>query len=155
MGGRLQPALLGGLFIGVLANLPVFNLCCCLWVITGGMLAAWLLQQNQPDPITAADGLLIGMMAGMAGAIIGTLISIPIEIYFGPVVREWIKRFAQGQQMPPELLEMLDQPVTMARFVAAAMFNLIVYTIFAMLGGLLGVAIFRKKTAPTPGQTQD
>ena len=36
---RYQPALLGGLFIGVLSSLPVVstaNICCCLWVIVGG-----------------------------------------------------------------------------------------------------------------------
>jgi len=42
MSGKLQPALLGGLFIGVLSTLPYvsrLNGCCCLWVITGGVLA--------------------------------------------------------------------------------------------------------------------
>jgi hypothetical protein len=45
----MLPALLGGLFIGVLSSLPYIkggNVCCCLWVISGGMLAAWLMQQN-------------------------------------------------------------------------------------------------------------
>ena len=43
MGGRLQPAFWGGLFIGVLSALPfvsVGNCCCCLWVVAGGVLAA-------------------------------------------------------------------------------------------------------------------
>ena len=38
---RYQPALLGGLFIGVLSSLPVVgaaNYCCCLWVVVGGVL---------------------------------------------------------------------------------------------------------------------
>ena len=58
MRGRLQPALLGGVFIGVLSTLPIINignLCCCRWVISGGALAAYLLQQNQPEPITGAQ----------------------------------------------------------------------------------------------------
>jgi hypothetical protein len=40
---RLQPALWGGVFIGVLSALPLVNLgncCCCLWVLVGGGLAA-------------------------------------------------------------------------------------------------------------------
>ena len=36
--GRHTPALLGGLFIGVIASLPVVGACCCLWCICGGML---------------------------------------------------------------------------------------------------------------------
>ena len=47
--GRLQPAFYGGLFIGVLSALPLVNAgncCCCLWVVAGGVLAAYLRQQN-------------------------------------------------------------------------------------------------------------
>ena len=36
---RLQPALLGGIFIGVMSALPIINAgncCCCLWVLAGG-----------------------------------------------------------------------------------------------------------------------
>jgi hypothetical protein len=43
---KLQPALFGGLFIGVLSALPIINIanCCCLWVIGGGVLATYLMQ---------------------------------------------------------------------------------------------------------------
>ena len=43
MNERVQPALWGGVFIGVLSALPIVNFgncCCCLWVICGGALAA-------------------------------------------------------------------------------------------------------------------
>jgi len=43
---KLQPALLGGTFLGILSALPIVsaaNLCCCLWVVAGGVLAAYLL----------------------------------------------------------------------------------------------------------------
>ena len=43
MPSKLQPALLGGLLIGVLSALPfvsVLNGCCCLWVILGGVLTS-------------------------------------------------------------------------------------------------------------------
>ena len=35
---KLQPALLGGVTIGVLSALPVINLanCCCAWILFGG-----------------------------------------------------------------------------------------------------------------------
>ena len=52
-----MPALLGGLFIGVLSALPVVQICncCCLWIIGGGLLAAYLQQQNQPVSLTLAQ----------------------------------------------------------------------------------------------------
>ena len=41
---KLQPALFGGLFIGVLSALPIIsagNCLCCMWVVAGGMLATY------------------------------------------------------------------------------------------------------------------
>ena len=55
---KTNPVLVGGLVMGVLSALPIIsagNLCCCLWIISGGLVAAYVLQQNQPTPITPAD----------------------------------------------------------------------------------------------------
>lgn len=149
MAGRVQPAVLGGLFIGILSTLPIINLgnaCCCLWVISGGALAAWLLQQHQTEPITGADGALIGLMAGVVGAFTGALLQIPVEIFFGPIQKEWIERLMQGQgDMPPQFMEMLNRPMSAATVIADLIFRLVAYVIFGMLGGVLGVAIFRRK----------
>ena len=154
MGHRVQPAILGGLFIGVLSTLPIVNVgnaCCCLWVISGGALAAYLLQQNQPEPITGADGALIGLMAGIVGAFVGVLLQIPVEIWFGPIQRQWVERLLAGQSdVPPQFLEMLNRQMTAATVIADLIFRLVVYVIFGMLGGVLGVAIFRRKNAPQP-----
>ena len=64
---RLQPALSGGLLIGVLSALPLVNVgncCCCMWVIAGGMLAVYLRQQNTPFAVSSSEGALVGLMAG-------------------------------------------------------------------------------------------
>ena len=53
-----QPALIGGVVMGVLSALPlvnVFNVCCCGWVICGGVVAAYLLQQNSAEAITPPE----------------------------------------------------------------------------------------------------
>ena len=73
---RHQPALLGGLFIGVLSALPVVssaNACCCLWVVAGGVLVVYLQQQNTPLPVETADAVLGGLIAGLIGAVIACL----------------------------------------------------------------------------------
>ena len=70
--GRLQPALFGGLFIGVLSALPIVNAgncCCCLWVVGGGMLAAYLRQQNSPVGSRPPKEPFIGFLAGITGAL--------------------------------------------------------------------------------------
>src|SRR3954451_9728462 len=102
---KFQPALFGGAFIGVLSALPLINLanCCCLWVIAGGVLAAYLLQQNHPYPITAADGALVGLLAGLIGGLVGGLLSIPIERAMGPVQQRLLERLVvSNPDIPPE-----------------------------------------------------
>src|SRR5262245_29076718 len=70
---KMLPALLGALFIGVLSSLPIVsmgNLCCCLWVVSGGVLAAWVMQQNTPRPVTNGEGAVVGVLAGCVGSVL-------------------------------------------------------------------------------------
>src|SRR5436190_17671629 len=84
--------------MGVLSALPIIgaaNVCCCLWVVSGGLLAAYLLQQNLLRPITAGDGAIVGLLAGVFGAIIQFVLSIPIGILIGPVERQILERLRE------------------------------------------------------------
>ena len=156
--GRLQPALLGGVFIGVMSALPIVNMgncCCCLWVLAGGVLAVYLRQQNSAVPLTAAEGALMGLLAGVIGGVIGALLSIPIQMLMGPMQQEWMTRIMTGNEdMPPEVREMMDKMMTGNALGAAGVFfiimNVITSAIFGMLGGLLGVAIFKRNAPPQP-----
>ena len=67
--GKHQPALLGGVFIGVLSALPYINAanCCCLWVIAGGVLVVYLQQQASPTPVATNDAVIGGLIAGAIG----------------------------------------------------------------------------------------
>lgn len=155
---RLQPAVLGGLFIGVLSALPVINLanCCCLWVIGGGVLATYLMQQNYPYAISAADGALVGLMAGLIGGLIGALLSIPIEMMMAPFQQRLLDRvIASNPDFPDDARAMLQNMSSSGvRIVFKLVFSVGVGLVFGMLGGLLGVALFRKKDTPPAGTTE-
>ena len=154
---KLQPALFGGLFIGVLSALPLINIgnCCCLWVIGGGVLATYLMQQNHPYPIQTADGALVGLVAGLIGGVLGTLLSIPIEMMMGPFQRQLMERIlSSNADIPAETRTMLEN--MNSRGAGAVMiafklvFSVFIGSVFGMLGGLLGVALFKMKDAPPP-----
>ena len=155
---RLQPALFGGLFIGVLSALPLINIanCCCLWVLGGGVLATYLMQQNQPDPIQAADGALVGLLAGLFGGILGALLSIPIDMMMAPVQHRILERIlAANPDFPDDARSMIENMSTRGVAIAFKMvFSVFIGVVFGMLGGLLGVAMFRKKDVPPPGTTE-
>ena len=159
---KLQPALFGGLFIGVLSALPIINIgnCCCLWVIGGGVLATYLLQQNYPYPIQTADGALVGLLAGLIGGVLGTLLSIPVEMMMGPMQKQFMEAIlSRSQDMPEETRRMLENINSRGMGAAMIAFKLVfsscVGAVFGMLGGLLGVAMFKKKDLPPPPGTVD
>ena len=89
----MQPALIGGLVAGVLSALPLINFlnaCCCLWVVGGGLVAAYLLQERDPNPIQVGDGALVGLMAGVVGAFVNFVLSIPVTLLLAPIQRAWM-----------------------------------------------------------------
>ena len=163
---KTQPALLGGLFIGVLSALPVVNLgncCCCLWVVAGGALAAYLLQQDDPAPISTADAATVGLLAGVVGAVVGTVVSIPVSLLTGPLMQTWVNEaLTSTQEMPPELRQVLEEwsrgrgaGATIALGFLGLVFSLVIDAVFAAAGGALGAVLFRRKapvvaTVPAP-----
>jgi len=158
---KFQPALYAGLAMGVLSALPLINLgncLCCLWIVGGGALAAYLMQQGHPYPIESADGALVGLIAGLIGGAIAGLVSIPIAMALGPMQQQLFERIAANSDVPPEVKSMMENlsrgGVLGAMAVIGIFIRAIVFAIIAMLGGLLGVALFKKKDLPPPGTTE-
>ena len=151
-----QPALIGGLAGGVLSALPLIsggNLCCCLWIVSGGAIAAYVLQQNQTAPIVASDGALVGLLAGIAGAFVYLVVSVPINLLVAPLEQRIFQRLAETMNnMPPEFREYATRStsggVRAAMAVFSFMFMLLLGAVFSTIGGLLGVLIFARKTQP-------
>lgn len=158
----LRPALWGALVIGVLSGLPVVsigNCCCCAWVVSGGMIAAYLLQTNTPTPITMGDGALVGLLAGLFGAVVNLVVSVPINLVLGPVGERALKgvlqQLAESQpDMPENVRQMFDNLGSTGFSIATVLMGfvmmLVMGAIFASLGGLLGAFFFKKKSAPAP-----
>jgi hypothetical protein len=158
--GYGQAAFFGGLVMGVLSALPIVNLgncVCCMWVVIGGVVAAYVLQQNQSTPISASDGALVGLLAGLIGAVIQTAIDIPISFVVAPFRRQIFDRILDmAGNMPPDLRDAMDRysrggaPVALAIVgrLVAIMFLMCIGAVFSTIGGLLGAAIFKKDLPP-------
>ncbi len=148
-----QPALLGGLVGGMLSALPLIaagNLCCCLWIVSGGVVAAYVLQQNQSTPITPADGALVGLLAGIVGAFVYLIVSIPINFLMAPLERLLFQRLADTMgNMPPEFRQYANSSFSATLgAVVGFVVMLVLGAIFSTVGGAVGSIIFGKKTRP-------
>jgi len=146
--------LVGALVMGVLSGLPLIsvgNLCCCLWVISGGVAAAYALQQGQPDPITPADGAFVGFLSGLGGAVVYLCISLPLDLLIGPMEREMMRRMVENMGGADNFRTYADRADLVTAPVRAGLgflLMLFVGAIFSTVGGILGALMFKKAPAP-------
>jgi hypothetical protein len=137
-------------------------------VVSGGVVAAYLFQQNCDGPITLEQGALAGLLAGLAGAGIHFVLSIPIGIVMAPMEQAMMQRVLEmSGPMPPDVRDMFQQisgqqqgPLgfmfQLAGHVVGLIFMLFIGAIFSTLGGVLGTALFKKPgpVADMPGPVQ-
>jgi len=154
---KLQPALLGGLVLGlgsVIPGLSYGNLCCCGWGLVGGALAAYLLIKRSPTlPISKSDGAGAGALAGAAGSVIYLVIGVPLSLL------QWSGVVAQ-MQARGDTMDDLAARETVRQMVAVMqahplLISLAICLIFALvatgmsaLGGVIGTALFEKRKGP-------
>jgi len=157
---KLLPALYGGVIMAVISAVPFLNIVnclCCAGVMLGGFMAVFFykndLKEGMP-PLESADGLALGAMAGLFGAVIGTLLTAWIMAVVGNVAGEAIVNMVEGMfgsQMPPEALEGMrkgleEKGLSAMNFV----FALIIDPLFGLIGGLIGFQVFKPKTVVMP-----
>jgi|SRR4029079_18061834 len=155
---KYQPALLGGLFIGILSSLPLIsalNVCCCLWVVVGGLLVTYLRQQQLPTPLETSDAVLGGLIAGVIGGVLSILGTWAVLSWTGPIWQEQLRsQLESNPDIPPQFRDMFMKFTTGGGLALVQVaVTLPVYALFSMLGALLGLAFFRKKLPPPPAAT--
>jgi hypothetical protein len=145
-------ALIGGVVIGVLGNLPVLNLIncfLCLWVWVGGILAVFLYRQFEhgASALTVGQGAGLGALAGLVGAFVGVVVYASTSFISMPMLVS-LARFFQIQ---------CDLPIQTQRFssvVASAFFFLILdavaYPLFGAISGLVGASLIKGNPEPAP-----
>lgn len=153
----LTPALIGGAAAGILSGIPLLNCLCCLWIIAGSALSAYLLAKDSPKSLTSGEGALVGAFAGVIAAVVNSLISIPFQAVNAAFSKRLIERLgAYLDQMPAQWNEWLTQrggPVSIAWFFAGLLIAAVVFAAFGALGGVIGAALFGKKRPPAPQGT--
>lgn len=159
---RNQPALIGGLIVGVLSILPIAqaaNICCCLWALVGGATAVKLYINRSPTPVTWAEAAKVAALAGVLGAIIRIFLGTPLDLATFPAQIVAMERFAQGMADPlrQQWLEILNElrqlpagQLVVRFLLPISLFWALILLVFTALGGLLGVVLFEKRRGAIP-----
>lgn len=149
-------ALIGGAGAGVLSGIPFVNCLCCLWIIGGAMLAAYLLAKNSPVALTAGDGAIVGVFTGIVAVVMQAILSFLFRPANKVFLRRIMERFAEyGEEMPPgfeDFLEGGSTQVSVPLFLIGILVSAIVFSALGALGGIIGISLFGKKFLP--GKTE-
>ena len=152
-----QPALAGGMFLGLLSSIPILNaanILCCMWVLAGGGIATFLLTKQRPSGITYGDGAFVGVLSGLFGSVIGTALQIPIQFITARVfgsdrdrIEQFLNQFPFEGPMRDWMLQIVSGDISIVTILITFFANLLMWSLFAMIGGILTVAILNKRQA--------
>ena len=120
----------------------------------GGALAAWLLRRKHPqgpESVTYGDGAFVGVLSGSFGAVITTAISIPVRLLSAEALRaqmETVDEMLSDIEGPVRelFLRLLSPELSFVTILATLFMYLVTFSLFAMVGGILLVAIMGSKS---------
>jgi len=160
---KLTPALAGGAVMAVLSSVPIIsigNCICCLWILLGGAVAVIIYNRGLPEgqSVNGGEGAVLGLLAGIFGALFGTILSylfmslgdmgmtknilrgiMERQNDLSPELENFLRNFEEGRAFSPG-------------FILISLFaSLFVNIVFGALGGLIGASLFKKKAAPIQG----
>jgi len=152
----IQPALAGGMFLGLLSSLPFIqagNCLCCMWVLGGGSIAVFLLSKQRASAVRYGDGAYVGVLSGLFGSIVGTMVSIPVRILSARILGNQQQAIEEAMRDVPGfegpirdlILRVASPEISIATLAFTFFTSLLLYSLFAMIGGILTVAILNKR----------
>jgi hypothetical protein len=169
---KYRAALIGGLVIGFISGIPglnFINCCCCAGILAGGALAVFFYKKEftpEMPPMESSDVLILGIIAGIAGALVSAALGCVVQLLYGPVEMEMIRRFtmkfisrladsgempqSQIDQMQSQLDQAMQEHMTIGSVLRSLIFTLVIYPIFSMLGALIGFGLFGKSRSVPP-----
>jgi hypothetical protein len=160
---KLLPALYGGVVMAAISAMPfvsIINCFCCAGVLLGGFLAVFFYQKDltAQTPLTNSDALQLGALAGVFGAIIGTVLSAMVMALFGNVTSQIVLDIIRGfeDKMPPGTMEQIEQSMSQSSelgimgIMMAFFTSIIVDPLFGLLGGLIGYSVYKPKPGVFP-----
>ena len=132
----------------------LLNCLCCAGLIAGGFLGVFFYKSNfTPDtPVySTGDCLTVGVLAGVFGALVATVVSAFSVMVFGNVIGEFLLRLLESVELDisPDMMEELQRGIRYAAGGGMLIFelfaNLFIYPIFGLLGGLIGYAVWKPR----------
>ena len=153
-----------GFGAGVLTIVPVAkSFSCCLLIPIASYLALLLDRKANPidGKILFKKAIVLGLLTGLYAALFGTVFDIIItfitknnDLVAGfPELQKMIMDFPVSEEVRNQVMDLLSSVInqisetgfSLIYFITILLNNLIVYTIFGMIGGLVGAQIINSR----------
>lgn len=174
---KMRPSLIGGALLGVAMAVlgfvstlaPILGClgcaACCALPPGAGFLASFLYLKNAPPMAEKpyGDGAVLGLLAGVFGAVVGTIVSVPLQFVQRSMGLmpdpEEIMGQLQDANLPPEFVDLMEKFMTstagfsIVGILMGFFFSLLVYGVLSLIGGIIGVAVLHEPRVEsgTPG----
>ncbi len=166
--GIVLPALYGGIIMGVISAVPglsLLNCFCCAGIMLGGFLAVFFYKKDLTPgmpPLMSSDGLKLGALAGVFGAIVSVILSKLVTMMFGgadeKMLKDMIESMGLRDQLPPGTMEQIEEGLGAGMGFFQIVITFIIDPLFGLIGGLIGYSVFKGKPvvpgAPLPPPVQ-
>lgn len=155
---KITSALYGGLIMGAISGLPVLNIVnclCCAGILLGGFLSVMFYRNELTPtmpPLTSSDGMQLGALAGVFGALFGSILHVLTLASVGDVTSGIVLDILKNMNLPPEAMDAIEQSIEQSGALTAfvivkqVLISLVIDPLFGLLGGLIGFNIFKPKT---------
>jgi hypothetical protein len=155
-------SLYGGIVIATISSVPGLNLInclCCAGIMLGGLVAVFIYSREltpEAPPLSASDGVQLGALSGVIAAFLSLILHLVVYALFGNIaeriIYDMLHSILDAANVPPESLQMfeelfhraLERGLTPLVAFFSLVQDLIIYTLFGLLGGLIGYALFKK-----------
>ncbi len=151
-----RPAIISGAIFGFISGVPLlnlFNCLCCSLILGAGLMSSYMLVRASTMPLPYGRAALGGFVAGMIAAPASSITSSLFTIVLATNMQEEIRR--SSQQLEQYFPDAGDAAQTLADIPQAILLLLmtliliVFYAPFGALGGVIGRAIFERRTPST------
>lgn len=148
MGKKLLAAFIGGLaiialiFIGGMLQAGPFTACiCAIAMLFGGALAVLIYSRMSPNPVRLGEGAMLGALAGFIGSL-----PLLILLLLVPTIKSAEMQTMIEEQLRQQGQSLSELPMSLTSlFAMVGVMSAVVTILLALVGGLIGVAIFEKR----------
>lgn len=148
-----QAAILGGLVAAITDTLPLLNLInclCCLGIALGGVTAVMYLRANGVQSLNMPLLIQLGLMTGIAGALIDFAFQYLVFSMLGNWQIEWLRNIIENMDEIPAGWESIYEKLQSPEFQSFAGWgifirSLIIFPVFTFLGALITHQWIRKR----------